>query len=280
MVEPTEIDYLGSQAYRDKANESMYDFIREINEKPFISGYKFFDQTIGDGTMISPEVRVLYGDGGTMKTQFALSEIKRHLNSDNNNLVVLHSLEMPINQIQSLIMRMMFYDYHYKSEDSQRAYEDRFNELCDGRLIIVNDYRTMGQIEAFAYGVSEEFPKKRVHNYIDSLSLLDMDDEHYNDDNAMAKKAMARIQRMNTIHRSVTTLIHHNNKEGEYLGSVAIRNISRIMIEFTKQEPRKILLRFEKLTRQNIDSDYMEKVPYLLRSKETGEMLEGAAHEN
>lgn len=264
----------------EEATESVETFISEINERPFQTYYKFMDESISDGTMITPEIRILYGKGGTMKTTFILTEMKKHLEADNNNLYVFHTLEMPKDQIVSYLMRMLFYEYNYKSLQSHMSYKDRFIEMCDGKLLIVDEYRTMGEIEAFSNFVSNDFPKKRIHNYIDSLTLLDINDEHYNDDNAMAKKVMARVQKMNKVHRMVSTIIHHTNKEGEYLGSVSIRNLCRIMIEFKHDfENKRVFLRFEKLTRQNRDSEFLTNTPFVFRS-ESGQMLEGVIANN
>ena len=239
---------------------------------------------IQHGTMIGSEIRIIYGDPGTWKTQFILSEMKRQFKHTDNTLAIFNSLELPEHIVWQRFAPMLFgQNYDFTDKEVVRELADKYYSMTRGRLVITNSVLTTKAMADWIYAFKTIYPNKRIHVYIDSLSILSTEDKKIAsaDDNAKTREMFKELQTTASHFNVAMTVIHHNNRTGSYLGSVAIKNASRIMFEFVKiydsdQKEFLIVPSMDKVTRENVDSPYSmagDKMVYLIRDK-YGELIE------
>lgn len=227
----------------------MQEYRENLARSRFVFPCAFINDTIGK--LIPPEIFIIFGLGGSYKSQFIIDQIAQIIMTKNEKpLINMISLEETRVSIVQKIYNILYDAKHDLSDMST----EQFAKTVENDLLIYDDRHSIDDIESLVETHDFINPDRKQMLFIDSLSRIQIQSDEYVSEVGRDGAVMDRLDMIAKKNKIAIILIHHANKNGDFRGSQRIHDVCRFMLKlerrYVKNENKNIVkVSWEKISR-------------------------------
>lgn len=208
----------------------MKEFVRDLNKSRFLFPCEFINESVGK--LIPPEIMVIYGLGGSYKSQFVIDQIAKIISKEGERpRINLISLE----ETRISVARKLYYAIYDMKHDLSNLSVKQFCKAVEKDLIIYDDRHSIDDIESLVETHDFMDSDRKQMLFIDSLSRIQIKSDEYVSEVGRDGAVMDRLDLIAKKNKIIIILIHHANKNGDFRGSQRIHDVCRFMLKFERR---------------------------------------------